>query len=302
MRDSDFASIIEKRLTEICNRAKKRNLWLYGAGRGGDIALDILLNNGYDIGGFIDRNSTAIVKKNGYPVVQLEELNPKDDFIVFSLLNFDDELFVHCLSRGFGLDDIAIIATNRTMKENIDVKERKYHSSTIGKYTYGAEELLSDYCFPVNIGSYCSIARSARIVPQHNIEYISTHPMLYFPNCMPFGDSNYVEIPMDDRKWIQKIYDEPVVIGNDVWIGANVIIMPHVKIGNGAVIGAGAVVTKDVEDYEVVGGVPAKHIKWRFPLELREKLLEIKWWDWDLEKIYQNIDCFYEPELFLERF
>ena len=90
-----------------------------------------------------------------------------------------------------------------------------------------------------------------------------------------------------------------VIIGNDVWIGANVIILPGVNIGHGAVIAAGAVVTKDVEPYAIVGGVPAKLIKYRFNAEERQKLLSIAWWNWSLDKIEKNIELFYQPQVFL---
>ena len=91
-----------------------------------------------------------------------------------------------------------------------------------------------------------------------------------------------------------------VTIGNDVWVGANVIILPGVTIVDGAVLAAGAVVTKDVEPYAIVGGVPAKLIKYRFSREKREKLLRIKWWNLDEEKIEENIELFYDPDKFLE--
>lgn len=85
------------------------------------------------------------------------------------------------------------------------------------------------------------------------------------------------------------------IIGNDVWIGYEALIMPGVKIGDGAVIGTRAVVTKDVEPYTIVGGNPAKIIRKRFDDATIEKLLEIQWWNWEIEKImenYQNImDC-----------
>ncbi len=94
----------------------------------------------------------------------------------------------------------------------------------------------------------------------------------------------------------------PIKIGNDVWIGQNVIILPGVTIHDGAVCAAGAVVTKDVPPYTIVAGVPAKPIKRRFTDEVIEKLLEIRWWDWSDDRINKNLEYFYQPELFVEKF
>jgi virginiamycin A acetyltransferase len=79
------------------------------------------------------------------------------------------------------------------------------------------------------------------------------------------------------------------IIGNDVWIGHKVIIMPGVKVGDGAIIATNSTVIKDVEPYSIVGGNPAKEIKKRFPEKRISKLLEIKWWDWDINKITKNV-------------
>ena len=92
-----------------------------------------------------------------------------------------------------------------------------------------------------------------------------------------------------------------VVIGNDVWIGESARIMAGVHIGDGAVIAAGAVVTKDVAPYAIVGGVPAKVIKYRFSPEQIEELLKIEWWNWDEEKIRKHADEFDNIESFIER-
>ena len=99
-----------------------------------------------------------------------------------------------------------------------------------------------------------------------------------------------------------KSINNPVTIGNDVWIGANVCILPGISIGDGAVLAAGAVITKDVPPYAIVGGVPAKVIKYRFSEDIIKKLLKIKWWNWEEEKVKKNKDLFYDPVKFVERF
>lgn len=146
---------------------------------------------------------------------------------------------------------------------------------SIGKYTYIGKNSSLDNC---QIGKYCSISSNVNISPyEHRYTYATTHPILYNKKY-GFVDKNNSDI------------SKKVIIGNDVLISLNVVILEGVNIGDGAIIGAGAVVTKDIEPYEIVGGVPAKHIKYRFEKEKRDRLLEIKWWEWDDNKIRENID------------
>lgn len=91
-------------------------------------------------------------------------------------------------------------------------------------------------------------------------------------------------------------------IGNDVWIGNNAVILPGVNIDNGAIIAAGAVVTKDVSPYEIVGGVPAKHLKFRFDENIRSELNKIDWYNWPDNKIRENLELFYNPSDFIDKF
>jgi acetyltransferase-like isoleucine patch superfamily enzyme len=105
---------------------------------------------------------------------------------------------------------------------------------------------------------------------------ISTHPIFYSPSwhsSISFVEKQYYE------EFVQTI------IGSDVWIGANVTILDGIKIGCGAIVAAGAAVTKDIPDYAIVGGVPAKIIKYRFSKEEIELLLSLKWWDCSYEKL-----------------
>ena len=154
--------------------------------------------------------------------------------------------------------------------------------STIGRYTYTCYD---DEIVNCEIGQFCSISDDVIIGgAEHPIDWGSTSPV--FQNVKHSGP----------KKRFSKHNFEGIartVIGNDVWVGKRVIIKAGIKIGDGAVIGAGAVVTKDVPPYAVVAGVPGKVLKYRFDEETIAKLLKLKWWnlsDEELEKRADNIN------------
>ena len=144
------------------------------------------------------------------------------------------------------------------------------------------------YHYPINhdrltIGKFCSIACGAKFIfncANHTLESLSTYT---FPLFLEEWDLPKSEVA---TAWDNK---GDIVIGNDVWIGYDAIIMAGVHIGDGAIIGTRAVVTKDVEPYSIVGGVPAKEIRKRFAPDVVAKLLELKWWNWSSEKIKNHI-------------
>jgi len=150
-----------------------------------------------------------------------------------------------------------------------------------------------------SIGRFCSIANNVHVQKfTHPINFVSTYPGFYDSvNNYPFGKSkNHFE------EFLKCSNGKNANIGNDVWIGENVIIKGGVTIGDGAIIGMGAVVTKDIPPYAVVGGIPAKIIKYRFDENTINKLLSIKWWNWDHKLIQTRKDEFSNLSNFLNRY
>lgn len=144
------------------------------------------------------------------------------------------------------------------------------------------------YHYPVNkekliIGKYCSIACGAKFMftsGNHKMASLSTYPFPLFDEEWGLNGANITDA------WDNK---GDIVIGNDVWIGYEAVIMQGVHIGDGAIIGTRSVVTKDVAPYTIVGGVPERKIRKRFSEDIIEKLLELQWWNWEEEKVQKNL-------------
>ncbi len=146
------------------------------------------------------------------------------------------------------------------------------------------------YHYPINndklkIGKFCSIACGAKFLfnsANHTLSSLSTYPFPLF----------YEEWGLKSKD-ITKAWENKgdIIIGNDVWIGYQAVILAGVSVGDGAIIGTRAVVTKDVPPYTIVGGVPAKQIKQRFSKDTITALLQIQWWNWPKEKIMKSIDA-----------
>ncbi len=140
------------------------------------------------------------------------------------------------------------------------------------------------------IGKFCAIAKGVEFImngANHRMNSISTYPFNIMGNGWEKSTPKLDELPLKGD----------TIVGNDVWIGQNVTVMPGVHIGNGSIIGAYSVVASDIPPYCVAVGNPCKVIKQRFDDSLVEYLLNLKWWDWDAEKIFKNLEALTSADL-----
>lgn len=206
-------------------------------------------------------HETAVVKESSVGAVKLfRNAVVKNSVLPDGCSIGDDTTIERCVFEGY-----------------VTINRRSYvNDSYVGAFTYSGINTTINW---TKIGKFCSLARNVDIGGfDHDYHKVTTMPEFRFQQLLSGGGT----IP---KKEIHKDYCE---IGNDVWIAAGAQILHKVRIGDGAVIGGGAVVTHDVPPYAVVAGVPARIIGYRCAPEFIEDLLEIKWWDWDLEMIIRN--------------
>lgn len=163
----------------------------------------------------------------------------------------------------------------------------KIRNSSVGRHSYVAAH---SWLTNTDVGPFCSIGNRVSIgLATHTLNFVSTSPVFTLKNSA--ADAHWVEADLSANS-----NDfHRTTLGADCWIGSNAMLMSGVKIGIGAVVGAGAVVTKDVPPYAIVGGVPARIIRYRFSEKVRNELLVSRWWEKDDDWLKDNIALFQKP-------
>lgn len=287
---NEFRESVKENIPEILNRNENKEIWIYGAGTGGTIVFDVLTNAGITIKGFIDKKKIDMPYKFGLPVLTIDDIDKEKSFIIIAALDYFLSSQMLTIALGMIGNERRVFCLNYEKRDN--ESDIEYKGCIVGRYSYDYESFLAMTSFiqVESIGRFCSINKTARFCPNHMWDSVSTYSM----HLTPFKNADkYTKSYASWRNYPK------VNIGNDVWIGANAVILPHVQIGDGAIVGANAVVTKNVRPYEIVGGVPAKHIRYRFPKKIIEALCRIQWWNWDDETIAAREKDFYDIETFV---
>lgn len=187
------------------------------------------------------------------------------------------------------VDDLSVFEGNNFVSGEISESFLGY-----GSYIHKNSEIKK-----AHIGRFCSVGENVNIrMFTHPADMVSTSPCFYRES------HTYLDTFVNSNKYEDLAFNDEgynVTIGNDVWIGNGAMLKSGIKVGDGAIIGAGAIVTHDVEPYAIVGGNPARVIKYRFNKDIIKKLLAIKWWDKDIEWIKENAEQFDDVEAFVEK-
>ncbi len=262
----------------------------------GDVGMQVkrILNEGYGI------QELCIIDNNLYrfnPQIKrlsfLEHIDCASHCLILACTNQDIyEILKTSVRKYFPKENIAELPS---MTSPFEI----WWKTKIGKHSYGP--ICRNHLLIESIGAFCSFAPGTEVVFNHESQYLTTSPIIYRGategKFIPFTEFKnlpyYIEGIQPKQERLKQV--KRIKIGNDVWLGQNVLITNYADIGNGVIAGAGAVITKDIPDYAVVTGVPAQIIRYRYSPEEIKNLNRIAWWDWSDEKIKENYDDFYLP-------
>lgn len=256
----------------------------------GDVGMQVkhVLNEVYGIQeGYILDNNLCRYNPQIHELSFLSTIDCKDFFLILACTNADIYMNLKLeVEKYFNDEDIVELSS----MSNI---------TRIGKHSYGS--LCCNHMLIESIGAFCSFAIGSEVVFNHEMRYITTSPIIYIgaegKNTKKYewykNAPWYVEGLCPKKEKVKQF--KRIRIGNDVWLGHNVLITNYSNIGNGVIAGAGSVITKDVPDYAIVAGVPARIIRYRYTKEEINCMNQIAWWNWSDQEIRKRYDDFYLP-------
>lgn len=300
-QNMDVYHKIRKGIETCLTKESGHKIILYPFGEQGLLTKQIL-NEVYGIEeAYIIDNGLSVYNSRIKPITFLKELNLTNYICLITSENPQcyEELRMN-IRKYIPERHIVDIFPREDCCPNLNIINTK-----CGKYSYGP---LCKHWLVKSVGSFCSFAEGTDVLENHATEYISTAPFIYRgsecndtyaqPYKMHKNSVWYFEgvIPRGKTK------NRKITIGHDVWLGRNVLITNGSNIGNGVIAGAGAVITKDVPDYAVVAGVPARVIRYRYTQDQITELNKIAWWDWPDDKIRKCYNDFFESvEVFIRK-
>lgn len=295
---------MKHRFESISDYINGRDLAVWGIGSGANDVIACLNSLGIEIKYFISKDYKSIKVFNGKPVYSKLILN-KNNVYVVDATSFYNEISTELEILGF---KNAFDFYN--WYDDIVPFDYVYNGVSIGKCSYFPRSFFSfmsdqqyngfKWSHIESIGRFVSINSTAQIHFDHEMMALSTG---IFSRILGEREDDYLRILEENKRKNTKLI-EKTVIGNDVWIGANAFInLSKVKsIGDGAIIGAGAVVIEDVPPFSIVAGVPARVKKHRYTPNQIKILQQVQWWNWSNEKIKNNMELFANPSCFFEKY
>lgn len=249
---------------------------------------------GAEVVAFVDgTEATSGQSLFGQPVLTPAQLQPYRYARVLVLVasTWWREIGVDLINRGLqhGKHFVVVQRQLSNVQWKADLKDPD--PVFIGRKTYGYEGLLAYYpsARPRHIGAFGSFAVGTRLGINHCYNAVTSHPFI--------THRAHGIIP-EDRLDLYAPYNPPIVIGNDVWLGYNSCILPGVTIGNGAIVGSGAVVTKDIPPYAIAVGSPARVIRFRFDEKQISLLEKVQWWTWSDRRLRKHVEDLRDPKRF----
>ncbi|MBP3818908.1 MAG: CatB-related O-acetyltransferase [Butyrivibrio sp.] len=240
------------------------------------------------------------------PITFLKDIDCNEYVLILALTNPDiyenlrsNVLQYFSIERLLELED-----TEKILKWHRCDWHNRLQETICGKYSYGS---LCNHMYVEQVGAFCSFADGCDVVGNHAMDYITTHPILTHDTSVwkgfPAWEDVLMNFKMEGITPKGKIIRKRIKIGNDVWLGRNVLIVNYANIGNGVIAGAGSIITKDVPDYAIVAGNPAKIIRYRYSERQIKALNKIAWWKWSDDLIRERYDDFFmDIDAFIEKY